>query len=427
MGAAIGALLGLATGGLAGYASKKAADRHQQDTMLLELVAKNPQLAASPEMQKALTRIGDKELATTFGSIADLTNQAIKGMPSMDAGGAAPAANTPASGGFTPGPGALGQIHQGGDANNPQHIQDYINQVQTWADQNRTVPGIAEIAKEHIANAQKQIEWLTKQQSAGVKPFSAWLAEHPGGTVEDYQKMLKSQGAYWRTTVAPDGSSVQVPFERGADGLWHPMGIEEGAPGASSPADGGVSYGGLRTKLDANQQKQLDAVRNVREQMPRLQGLISALPPNASPGDFAKQYLKYRTPFGALGPADPAFTEYFQQLGQLKTDLYAAAAGGGRGKYLFEYLQQHIPDEKDPPARAMEKLRGFDEGRFNALVGNLIGSGANIPGMPAAKPPRPSFPYVQSYQKGNDYFVQGKDGKYYHFDTGANSWQQVTP
>lgn len=168
----------------------------------------------------------------------------------------------------------------------------------------------------------------------------------------------------WRAETDPTGRSIQVPYERDASGKMTRVPFEGGDSGAAS--------GSIPGKLNVGQQRLVDSVNDIDEQMPDIEGMTTVLE-NTSAFELAKQYAKYRSPFGILGKPDPKFVAYFNALGQVQTDLVGAAtSGGSRSFQLISMLKPHIPDPTDPPDRALEKLKGFDKGRFAAIKATLL-------------------------------------------------------
>lgn len=226
------------------------------------------------------------------------------------------------------------------------------------------------------------------------------------------QQYQKPPQPSWRTETDPTtGATVQNAYR------YNPKtGMMEEVPTSGSPS-------GVPAKLDTNERKQLDAVHLVSTQIPRMNDLVQQLPPDTSPALLAREYAKFRAPFGALGTVDPRFGAYFQQIGQLKAALISSAASGFRGQYMIDMLKQHIPSETDPPSRAMEKIRGFDEGGFNAVLKNYLGTGTSITpstsdggSSSGGTPPKPPFEVDKTYQKDGQWYVKDKAGKFFQFD-----------
>lgn len=249
----------------------------------------------------------------------------------------------------------------------------------------------------------------TQLKAMGVDPSKASAEQI---TAAEDAITARATKPSWRIETDPTtGATIQNAYRYNAK-----TGKMELVPTAGAP-------GGVPTKLDPAERKQLDAVRLVSTQIPRFKSLIAALPPDTSPAVLAKEYAKFRAPFGALGPVDPRFSNYFQQIGQLKAQLISSAASGFRGQYILDILKQHIPSETDPPARAMEKVQGFDAGGFNAVLQNYLGTGTPL--TPKAEsagagtgtvPPKPPFEVDKAYNKDGQWYVKDKAGKFYQFD-----------
>jgi hypothetical protein len=259
---------------------------------------------------------------------------------------------------------------------------------------------------------------LHPEKEAKQSLMDRYFAEHPGAKTDDFESWYqrnklageKPPQPSWRTETDPTtGATVQNAYH------YNPKsGKMELVPTEGDP-------GGVPAKLDTNERKQLDAVRLVSTQIPRMGDLVNQLPPDTSPAMLAREYAKFRAPFGALGAVDPKFEAYFQQIGQLKAALISSAASGFRGQYMINMLKQHIPSETDPPARAMEKIQGFDAGGFNAILQNYLGAGKPIApsgggATSGGTPPKPSFDVDKTYQKDGRWYVKDKAGKFYQFD-----------
>lgn len=279
-------------------------------------------------------------------------------------------------------------------------------------------------------------EWLSAGETAGAQgketaegeAYQQELKNRPGLTREQFHKEWgaasgKPPQPSWRWTTGPDGRAVQIPYSN-VGGVETPMPLA---------GDSGItSKGGLPGKPNAQQQQLLDSVNTVEDVVPQLTTAATALP-DSSPGRLAREYAKFRAPFGALGPADPAYVAYFSTIGQVKSDLTKAAMGAGRGKYLFDAMKQHIPSETDPPARAMEKMKWFQEGRFAAIRKTILGAppdaaetaAAALPasGMSTA-PPAPSFNVAKTYLKDGRWYVQDDKGQFYQYD--GKTWQTLS-
>ncbi len=187
----------------------------------------------------------------------------------------------------------------------------------------------------------------------------------------------------WRNETTPDGRSIQVPYERDESGKMKRVPFESDDPGAAP--------GSVPGKLNVGQQRLVDSVNDIEKQMPDLERMIKGLK-NPSSFELAKQYAKYRAPFGIAGKADPEYTAYFNALGQVQTDLVSSAtSGGSRSFQLITMLRPHIPDPTDPPDRALEKLRGFDKGRFAAIKATLLNQPSTAPATPNAGSRQPVY------------------------------------
>jgi hypothetical protein len=218
----------------------------------------------------------------------------------------------------------------------------------------------AGISEAEIKSAFSGTEYFRDPESEEMKALRMLLMQ--GQLAAQGTKADKPENLSWRQETV-DGKTVQVPYRYDpAKGMVRvPI---EGDATASAPG-----------KLNANQQRLVDAVNDISEQMPDMKQMVEDLG-NPSSIDLGIQYAKYRAPFGIGGTVDPKYAAYFNALGQIQTDLVAAATtGGSRSFALIDMLKPHIPDPTDPPARAMEKLKGFDMGRFNAIRKNLLGEG----------------------------------------------------
>lgn len=131
----------------------------------------------------------------------------------------------------------------------------------------------------------------------------------------------------------------------------------------------------IPTTANVQQRQALVATSIAEQDAQRLEQIIRKMKDKSVVG-LARGYAKYRAPFGLLGPGDPNYDAYVQQLGQLKTDLLAAAVGGtgSRSYQLVKQLLPHIPVETDPPDRALEKIQGFRQGRFRSLRQAILGT-----------------------------------------------------
>jgi hypothetical protein len=219
---------------------------------------------------------------------------------------------------------------------------------------------LAGISEAEIKSAFSGTEYFRDPESEEMKALRMLLMQ--GQLAAQGTKADKPENLSWRQETV-DGKTVQVPYRYDpAKGMVRvPI---EGDATASAPG-----------KLNANQQRLVDSVNDIAEQMPDMKQMIDDLG-NPSSIELGIQYAKYRAPFGIGGSVDPKFAAYFNALGQIQTDLVAAATtGGSRSFALIDMLKPHIPDPTDPPARAMEKLKGFDMGRFNAIRKNLLGEG----------------------------------------------------
>lgn len=133
-----------------------------------------------------------------------------------------------------------------------------------------------------------------------------------------------------------------------------------------------------RGKLSQQESRLLDSTGSAERTMQKLQEDLAQIQ-SATPFELATQYAKYRAPFGIGGAVDPKFATYFNDLGQVQTDLIGAATSGSSRSYqLISMLKPHIPDPTDPPTRALEKMRGFEMGRFRAAREAILGSGAPV-------------------------------------------------
>ncbi len=133
-----------------------------------------------------------------------------------------------------------------------------------------------------------------------------------------------------------------------------------------------------RGKLSPQESRLLDSTGSAERTMGKLQQDLAAIK-DSSPLTLGLQYAKYRAPFGAGGAVDPAYSAYFNDLGQLQTDLVGAATSGSSRSYqLIDMLKPHIPSPTDPPARALEKMKGFEMGRFKAAREAILGTGAPV-------------------------------------------------
>lgn len=210
-------------------------------------------------------------------------------------------------------------------------------------------------------------EFFKDPESEEVKQLNLLLKEKalekPDKPVSPYAGAVS-----WRTETDPTtGRDIQVPYAVDRTGKLTrvPFGSEAGA----------TLGGAIPGKLNANEKRLIDSVNDIAEMMPDMPEMIDALG-NPSSVELAMQWAKYRAPFGALGAVDPKFAAYFNSLGQIQTDLISAATtGGSRAMRLIDMLKPHIPSPTDPPDRAMEKLKGFDMGRFNAIRKTLLGTG----------------------------------------------------
>jgi hypothetical protein len=131
-----------------------------------------------------------------------------------------------------------------------------------------------------------------------------------------------------------------------------------------------VEMEGAKPKLNANEQKLVDSVNDITIQLPKFQQVAQRLTDRS---DQVWEYIKYRA-HGHMGTVDPDWAEYFNTVGQLQTDLVSAAtSGSSRSFALIDMLRPHIPDPKDTPKLALDKMSGFDVGRFNAIRQSLMG------------------------------------------------------
>jgi len=219
---------------------------------------------------------------------------------------------------------------------------------------------LAGISEAEIKSAFSGTEYFRDPESEEMKALRMLLMQ--GQLAAQGTKAEKPENLTWRTESV-DGKTVQVPYR------FDPAtGSMSRVPIAGEPL-------GAPGKLNANQQRLVDSVNDIAEQMPDMKGMIDDLG-NPSSIELGIQYAKYRAPFGVGGSVDPKFAAYFNALGQIQTDLIAAATtGGSRSFALIDMLKPHIPDPTDPPSRAMEKLKGFDMGRFNAIRKTLLGEG----------------------------------------------------
>ena len=274
-------------------------------------------------------------------------------------------------------------------------------------------------------------DWFTP---AGLKggggegnAFALWKQGHPNGTWEEYQADLaqtKSAGGKptisWRWETGPDGRAIQRPYKYDVA-----TNTEVPVPTPNEPA-------GLPARLNASEQKQVDAINEVVDTLPVVQQTLAALPPNLSRADFVKEYAKYRSG-GLAGTPDPRFTDYFDLLGQLQTSLIAARIGGlSRSQQIINQLKPHIPSPTDLPDVALRKLQDFNKGAFQSSLTAILGP--NAPKLPpmttssasSAPPPAPSFGVAKTFRKGDEWVVQSAtDGRYYEFDSGSNAWQPL--
>jgi hypothetical protein len=208
----------------------------------------------------------------------------------------------------------------------------------------------------------------------------------------------------WRSETTPDGKSIQVPYERDESGKMKRVPFEGDDPAAAS--------GGVPGKLNVGQQRLVDSVSDIEKQMPDIEAMISGLK-NPSSFELAKQYAKYRAPFGLAGKSAPEYTAYFNALGQVQTDLVGAAtSGGSRSFQLISMLRPHIPDPTDPPERALEKLKGFDKGRFAAIKATLLNQpSAAAPAAPTPNARASAAPRPPVYLNGKIVGYANPDGK----------------
>jgi hypothetical protein len=220
---------------------------------------------------------------------------------------------------------------------------------------------LAGINEAEIKSAFSGTEYFRDPESEEMKALRMLLMQ--GQLAAQGTKADKPENLSWRQETDSSGRTVQVPYRYDPTKGMVRVPIE-GDPTASAPG-----------KLSTTQQRLVDSVNDIQEQMPDLPAMIDGLG-NPSSVELGLQWAKYRAPFGALGSVDPKFASYFNALGQIQTDLVAAATtGGSRSFALIDMLRPHIPEPTDPPARAMEKLKGFNMGRFNAIRKTLLGVG----------------------------------------------------
>lgn len=257
-----------------------------------------------------------------------------------------------------------------------------------------------------------------KPESAkGKGTFAEFQAAHPELSIDQQIERYKALGEKpaqpnWRNVETGTGAVIQEPYK------YNPAtGKMEKVPVEGEPS------GGIPAKLNAQQQKQVDSIREVENSLPVLHQYVAALPQNLSPAMMAREYAKYRAPFGALGQTSKAFTDYFDMLGQMQTSLIAARIGGlSRSQQIINALRPHIPEPTDPPTRAMQKMEAFQKGAFDSTLATLLqntagGAPTTEPSAtPGSPPPAPPFQVNKTYFKDGQWYVSDPSGKFFQFD-----------
>lgn len=243
------------------------------------------------------------------------------------------------------------------------------------------------------------------------------------------QRQANSEAAAERrlreSEAAAEGRLLQSEqFQRGKqsyklvptrDAEGHPVSVWYD-PTSGLPVQGLPS---IKGRLSANELSGLEATKSLQLDIPKLQQAVQGIA-GGSPMKLAMEYRKYAFPmFGMGGVTDPAYQEYFAQIGNIKSELARLqSSGSSRSFQLLKFIQDHIPKETDAPQVALHKLATLERGRFDSLTKAILGDEGVTPtesSSPAVDlPPSSMIPegmILPLNHRGKVHYYQKRNGQ----------------
>lgn len=260
--------------------------------------------------------------------------------------------------------------------------------------------------------SRQQTEDFQQQMLKERQGFEAGLRKES----EDFQTALRKQSSAdsWARLMQSENfqrgkQSYKLVPTRDADG--HPISVWYD-PTTGQPVQG---LSPIKGRLSANELSGLEATKSLQLDIPKLQQAVQGIA-GGSPAKLAMEYRKYAFPmFGMGGVTDPAYQEYFAQIGNIKSELARLqSSGSSRSFQLLKFIQDHIPRETDAPQVALHKLSTLERGRFDSLTKSILGgegvTPTESPSPAATMPPASLIPEGMRRQFSNGKWYQNRGG-----------------